>query len=355
MKNLVPPSRPFLERSSASYRQVLQRIFSIGLVCCYFMGCSTSDTDKDTAIDVSEPTEEAEQLGPYLGMVDTDTARLLAPDLIASSIDEYNSTFSPDGKLFFFTTNTPRDGIICFTEMNEDGSWSEVKVAPFSGEYSEYDPLFAPDGNRLYFSSERPINDTAEAGQSNIWFVEKEGTGWSEPTYIPLTESADYHSSITNDGSIYFNVWDNGDMWKATISDTGYTIERLPDVVNSTNGEGDPFIAPNEEYMIYRGYNNSLGRGDMYITFNINGNWTAPENLGPRVNSSSHEMCPFVTADGKYFLFASSRLLSTYDPQASQSIENVRAQHRSANNGQLNVFYINASFIDSMKAQHVAE
>jgi hypothetical protein len=79
---------------------------------------------------------------PFMGMVPTDSPVLLFPDLIGSSLDEYNGTFSPDGREFFFTTNTPSQGIICYMSLDASGQWTEAEVAAFSGTYSEYDPLF---------------------------------------------------------------------------------------------------------------------------------------------------------------------------------------------------------------------
>jgi hypothetical protein len=35
------------------------------------------------------------------------------------------------------------------------------------------------------------------------------------------------------------------------------------------------------------------------------GLWSEPVNLGPEVNSPSIELCPVVTADGKYLFFLS--------------------------------------------------
>ena len=291
--------------------------------------------------------------GTFMGMRATNTPQLLFPEFIASSLDEYNGTFSPDGTEFFFTTNTPSQGIICYTRMDPNGRWAEPIIAPFSGTYSEYDPLFSPDGKRLYFSSERPVSKTDSSGKTNIWYVERLDTAWSDPSLLELEKTGTYYSSITRDGSVYFNIWDTGDMYKASKRDTGYQIERLPDVLNSENGEGDPFISPDESYLIYRGYNNSLGRGDLYISYKIDGQWTPPENLGEPINSAHHEMCPYVTSDGKYFIFASSRMAGKYDSKAGDVLDVVRGKHRSYDNGQLNIYYISADFIEEGKKKHL--
>lgn len=290
--------------------------------------------------------------GVYMGMKYTTAPLLLSPELISSSLDEYNGTFSPDGKEFFFTTNTPQNGIICYTFMDDNGIWTEAKVAAFSGEYSEYDPLFSPSGNRLYFSSERPLDNVDSLRKTNIWYTEKQHATWSEPKYLELEKQGTYYSSITNKEDIYFNIWDTGDMYKAIRSENGYKIEALAEVLNSNNGEGDPFISPEEDYLIFRGYNESLGQGDLYISYKIEGNWTAPENLGKPINSEAHEMCPYVTVDGKFFIFSSNRINQQYESIANKKLDKVRQKHQTNDNGELNIYYISADFIKEKRKKH---
>lgn len=296
--------------------------------------------------------ESIKGAGAFMGMMPTDTPKLLRPDLLASPLDEYNGTFSPDGDEFFFTTSAPGLGIISYTKMDESGKWSIPRVADFSGAYSEYDPLFSPDGNRLYFSSERPTVQGDESGNTNIWYVERQDSAWSVPNLVWLDSSSCYHSSLTNDGSIYFNIWDTGDMYKATPNADGHEVILLDSILNSSNGEGDPFIAPDESYLIYRGYNNTIGRGDLYISFQINGAWTAPENLGEPINSEAHEMCPYVTTDGQFFIFASARLTESFESSAGADLTEVHKKFRSGDNGQLNIYYMSADFIEEMRKKH---
>lgn len=290
--------------------------------------------------------------GPFLGMKPTQSPLLLAPDLIASSLDEYNGTFSADGKEFFFTTNTPAQGIISNVKMDDKGNWPKATIASFSGEFSEYDPLFSPQGDTLFFTSERPLSKTDSSGRTNIWYVEKQDSNWGEPQHLDLGMPGAYYSSITNKGTIYFNVWDTGDMYRAVKTGTNYEVERLSDTLNSTNGEGDPFISPEEDYIIFRAYNNSLGRGDLYISYRMGENWTAPENLGEPINSKFHEMCPYVTPDGKFFIFSSNRMEQAYPSKANSSLAETRKKHQTMDNGTLNIYYLSADFIKEKRRKY---
>ncbi len=298
-------------------------------------------------------TEEASgPKGPFFGIVPTEEPQLLSPEFLASPVTEYNGTFSPDGKMFFYTTDAPWNAYITYTRMQEDSTWSVPKVAPFSGTYSDYDPLFTPDGKRLYFSSSRPQGDNEN---SKIWYVEQFGENWSEPIRVTLTgeEDNEYYSSLTHEGVLYFNIWSKGDIYKATPKDSIYDVEPLPEIINGGLDKGDPFISPDEDYLIYRGYDESLGRGDLYISFNIDGDWTSPENLGPTINSKHHEMCPWVSQDGKLFIFASGRLKNHMAVKASDSIGIVHDKFQSYDNGQLNLYYMSTNFIEELRKKHL--
>lgn len=288
---------------------------------------------------------------PYFGLAPTETPQILAPEIISTSLTEYNGTFSPDGREFFYTSEAGGKGHIVYTRLDSLDNWTTPQIASFSGTHSEYDPLFSPDGTSLYFSSERPVNDSSPEGPTHIWRVEKTAAGWGEPIHIPLTGQGDFFSSITTAGDIYFNTWNTGEILKATATDSGYHVSALPEIINSRIDAGDAFISPNEEYLIYRSYyNDGYGRGDLYISFKVNGEWTAPENLGEPINSQSHEMCPFVTTDGKMFIFASDRMADYY---ASKDLEGLKQKFHSHDNGQLNIYYMSADFIDNMKAKHL--
>jgi WD40-like Beta Propeller Repeat len=290
----------------------------------------------------------------FFGIVPTDSIQLVAPGIISSSLPEYNGTFSPDGTEFYFTVTFPGRSIISFMKLNAEDKWTEPTIAPFSGEYSDVDPILSPDGNRLYFTSYRPINDSIKTRRTNIWYVDRVGEGWSAPTYISLSEDGDYYSSSTKSGAIYFNIWKTGDIYKAVKTDSGYAAEKISNVINTDKAQGDPFIAPDESYLIFRAYDQegSFGSGDLYISFNISGQWTKPENLGPTINSSEDDICPLVTADGKLFIFSSNRFIEEFDPAPLESVEGYRDRFKTHDNGAYNIYSVSADFIEEMRKRN---
>jgi hypothetical protein len=305
-------------------------------------GCSTKNERHEESLS-----------NPFFGIEPSDSVRLLAPNIVSSSLFESNGTFSSDGSQFYYTVGLPNRGQIVFLELNENNSWSEPRFAEFSSKFSEVDPMFSPDGSKLYFTSDRPISDTTKLTRNNIWFVEKTKGGWSKPQIVRLTETGDYYSSITNNGDIYFNTWSTGDIYKGVKTDSTYFIERLSDVINLDKTVGDPFIAPNEDYLIFRGNNlkNSVGSFDLYISFKIDNKWTDPMNLGEPINSKARESCPYVTANGELFIFSSTRLINEYEPHPLESITSFRSKSESFDNGSWNIYYTSTSFIEKFRAE----
>lgn len=273
--------------------------------------------------------------GPFMGLTPTDQPALLAPALIATEAEEYNGAFSKDGSSFYYTIDRPEQTVIAVTHLNDDGSWSTPKTASFSGTYPDYDPIFSPDGSRLYFSSRRPVS-----GQnlSRIWYIDEPIDNTSEPELLlsATEETEQFYSSITSEGVVYFNSWTTGNIYQAQPTDSAYQVEEVAEPLNgSYYDQGDPYVSPKGDYMIFRGYReDALGRGDLYISFRKEGNWTAPVNLGSPINTTAHETCPSITMDGKMFVFASS--------QQDSSQNNY-------NNGELNIYYMSTDFIERFR------
>ena len=66
--------------------------------------------------------------------------------------------------------------------------------------------------------------------------------------------------------------------------------------INTKSDEGNSFIAPDESYMIFssEGNTSGFGQADLYISFNQNGYWSIPVNLGSEINSAQNDFCPTI-------------------------------------------------------------
>jgi ankyrin repeat protein len=188
--------------------------------------------------------------GPYLGQTPPgDELRPFAPGIIQQ--DHGTISFSPDGQEVYWPT-----GRSIMTMRVRDGRWTQPTYAPFSGpsEIDFYDdvPFVAPDGKRLYFTSLRPLGPETSR-KENIWFVERTAEGWSEPK--PVGEAVNslrlhWQVSVSNSGALYFGG--GFDILCSRPVDGKYAPPvALGPGVNTESNESQPFIAPDESYILF--------------------------------------------------------------------------------------------------------
>jgi Tol biopolymer transport system component len=85
--------------------------------------------------------------------------------------------------------------------------------------------------------------------------------------------------------------------------------ENLADFANTEDSDIDPFVAPDESYLIVcQEKERGFGEFDLYVYFQREDkSWSEAINLGEGVNSAGFEARPYVTPDGKYLFFTSNR------------------------------------------------
>lgn len=275
-------------------------------------------------------------IGPYLGQKPPGTVPVVfAAGIVSASRPEFNAAFSPDGKEFYFSVYEQSGRETMLFMRYVDNRWTAPASVPFVSPHSDCDPIFSPDGKTLYFISTRPKKDTSSQDW-DIWYVERTDSGWSEPKNLgpPInSESDEYYVSLTNEGTIYFASNRKGglgsfDIYKSgTLNGTYEKPENLGASINTTYLEHDPFISPDESYLIFTSVDRpgGFGTGDLYISFHQNdGSWTKAKNLGNGFNTKAYDFCPIVSPDGKYFFFTrggdifwvSSNALKSFSPKS---------------------------------------
>jgi len=252
--------------------------------------------------------------GPYLGQNPPGmTPEVFAPGVISlEGRYELNSEFSPEGDEFYFelSTTTPEEKkkgkyfYVIMVSKRINGIWTKPEMVPFSGKYATMDFCFSPDGKRMYFTSDRP-NQFDSKPKNNIWYVEREGDGWSGPVmlgipiYKPKVRQGQH--TLAENGTLYFRSGDdlfcseytNGDFTEPVI---------LPATINSPYAESKPYVAPDESFLLFVRYDMPVsidgGRG-LYISFKKkDGSWTTAKNTD--IQGSLPKFSP----DGKYFFFS---------------------------------------------------
>ena len=307
-----------------------------------------------------------DRTGPYLGESPPGlTPQVFAPGLIGTGGFERDLAITPDGREIYFGVAGPayQYTTIAVTRLI-DGRWTEPEVVPGLDDprYLHLEPALSADGNTLYYLSTRP--DTAAGvspGNQDIWYLTRTPEGWSAPRNLgaPINSAApEYFPSVTRDGTVYFTREEPGSragsIWRARRSGSGYLPpEKLPPQVNSGRSQFNAFVAPDESYAIVPidGRSDSIGGSDYYVVFrDSNDRWSEPINIGPAVNTTgSQEFSPYVSPDGKYFFFMSSRLAR---PERL-TFRGLRDLQESPGNGNADIYWVDATLVTSLRARAV--
>jgi Tol biopolymer transport system component len=243
--------------------------------------------------------------------------QVFEPNAISTADDESHPHFTADGKTLYFLKNDASFNhwtIVVSREQN--GKWSTPEVVPFSGQYADADPFITADGERFFFISTRPVNGKPKQ-DTDIWIMKRSDADWAEPEHLAAvnSETNEWFPTVSNNGNLYFGSERAGGKGKCDIYcskrvDGKYAApENLGEPINSGGNEVEPFIAPDESYLIFAGTGlpDSRGAYDLYISFRREGQWTKPRNLGDTINSTGWDFSPKVSPDGKWFFFTSNR------------------------------------------------
>ena len=253
------------------------------------------------------------------------TATPFLPELFSQFPNVRDIALSPSGDEVYFTVQSYVEGSSSIAYSQKvNGKWSEAKMAAFSGRFNDLEPFFYLDGLRLYFVSNRAVDDKSlEIKDYDIWYVERKSIkeDWSDPINLGAPVNSvgnEFYPSLSKNGNLYFTS-DNlpslskgrDDIFMSALVNGKYMSPvLLSDSINTTEYEFNAFVAADESYLIYTGYNRAggVGSGDLYISFkNKKGEWTSSLNLSKEINSDKMDYCPFVDEKNQTLYFTSKR------------------------------------------------
>ena len=245
-----------------------------------------------------------------------DTPLIFGEGIISTNSYEFAITFTPKMDELYFTRRKLEENNKIYTMQLVDGKWSNPEPAFFTAsEGWDFEPHISPKGDKLFFGSTRPLSDSLKSNGLHQWYSKKTQNGWNNP--IPLEppfmdKSIIMYLTSSENGNLYFTTGEKGDkpedwvIYNSIKKDGHYaSIDRMGTEINATGKwVAHSFIAPDESYMIYDFKSDSgYGESDLYISFNQNGTWTKPYNLGSKINTDETEMAASVSPDGKYLFF----------------------------------------------------
>jgi len=286
--------------------------------------------------------------------------KMLEPGVISTSANEFGGSITPDGKELWYSSSVQHFYMetIFYSRRLPNGHWDSPKLAPFSGRGHDFDPVFSPDGKRMLFISDRPTHPGEKKLDYDIWYVDRQvDGGWGQPQRFPAPINSvpdangeggrEEFASIAADGTIYFA----GDprsgpggmaIYRSRLSNGRYeTPERLPDIINAGQFVGEPLIAADQSFMLFSAFGLPDGAGNWDIYFarrGADGQWQAPQHLGPAVNTPERDYSPRLEPDGHTLVFTSERFFGDGKPRLD--FGTIRRGLASLLSGQGNIYTI---------------
>jgi len=247
---------------------------------------------------------------------------------INSEQNDYHPSFTADGKTMILTSRRG-DGKNGKKDPNDGGYFEDIFISHFNDTTREWDKAepvsgaLNTDAHDAAFSitadGKRILSYKNENGGDIFMSKANKGGKWSAPIAFPksinspfwesyaclsLDGKTMYFSSERKDGfgsaDIYMSKKEGRDNWSKP--------QNLGPKVNSTEDEVGVFLHPDGKTLFFSSKRaNSMGGYDIFKTTFDGSEWSAPENLGYPINTTGDEVDFVLSTDGKKGYFVSKR------------------------------------------------
>lgn len=189
----------------------------------------------------------------------------------------------------------------------------------FNKKFHEGPVSFAQDGRLMAFTTNN-YQDLSSDGTSKLklFFSESLQDDWSEPTpfYLNNKEYSTGHACLSEDGrSMYFvsdrpGGFGGADIYQVTQTDTGWSApQNLGPQINTEGNEMFPFFDQQNQLLFFSSDGHvGLGGLDVYVSQHTNTNYSKVKNLGVPINSNKDDFSFTInTATSSLGYFSSNR------------------------------------------------
>lgn len=244
------------------------------------------------------------------------TPALFAPSIVNTDAIELNVVFNADHTEMFFSRIVDSSFVIHHAELI-DGHWSAVQPITLYHDSVLYsvacDPTITADGKTMYFLGVDPTLYTHDVSREALYTIppdiyksEKVNGTWGLASKVEFSVSTEYFETypvVTADGSLYFRSnrpGDAGGMHTYRAQYLGDEQFETPVIVNTKTEKKEliSYVSPDESYAI------TNGQGKFQITFYADGAWSKPKEVPLNYESGWRYYCPYMSSDGKYFIYS---------------------------------------------------
>jgi len=252
---------------------------------------------------------------------------------VSTGADEYLVIISADGEMAFYTRgmkvgpskneliqkNRYKEMFCSSRRMN--GSFEEggPMDLPFNQYENEGGATLTIDNKKLYYSVTK--YETGGYRNTDIYYSEFIDGYWTEIESIGgnvnLSNAWDTQPTVTSDGKIIYFVSDRPGgyggydiyMTKKEADGIWSKAMNMGPTINTNKNEKSPFIHSDNQtlYFASEGWIGLGGYDIFFIRLNQEKPWSKPRNIGYPINTEDDESSFFVSTNGQYGYFASTK------------------------------------------------
>lgn len=247
--------------------------------------------------------------------------------LINSQYSELAPIIAPNGKLLFFTMGIGNPSNLgdehlqdCYVSRLQNGVWGKPKNLglPINSDGNDAISGVSPDGKVLF------IKNFNYNHVSGLCFAQRDTVGkWHiDPITIESYSNSNQFSSqcISSNGEFIIisaetpDSYGGLDLYVCKLKDRKKNLysppQNLGPVINTKENDFAPFLASDGKTLYYStSGKGGYGDADVFITKRLDDswvNWTAPQNMGPQINTPGMDAYYSIPASGDVSYFSSS-------------------------------------------------
>ena len=240
-------------------------------------------------------------------------------DSVNSKVSEYYPTITIDGKTLVFTRRVNNFNEDFYETDQTPSGWKKSKglVGNINTNQNEGAQNISQDGQWLLFTG---CNFPEGYGSCDLYISYLTPEGWSAPENLGRNINTEFWESAPSlspdKRDLYFaskrpDGYGGGDIYVChRLQDGRWSApENLGPTINTIGNEGTPFIhADNQTLYFTSDGHPGYGGDDLFLTRKgPDGKWGIPENLGYPINTIENEGSLVIAADGKTAYYASDR------------------------------------------------
>jgi Tol biopolymer transport system component len=294
---------------------------------------------------------------------DAPVPQLFAPDVISGPANDGAPSFTRDGAtLFYEQSNGVWSTIVMSTRVK--GAWTRPVLAPFADQYPSQQPAVSPDGRYVIFESTRPEPALGAGKKSaHLYRVDRIARGWGQPVELPHGVNIArrvFKPSIAANGDLYFMADVGGGSgapaWRLYVSRRAngtYGQATQLAFSDGTYSDVDPYIAPDQHYLIFSSKNRPPFDDDhehLFIAWRTAAGWSTPAAIRYAGDGGADDGEANVGPDGRTLYFTSGRTTAPKQGRTRAQVVADLARMQGWDNSNANVWMLTIDALRDRRA-----